>query len=55
MSTATGTEAGGASARAAPRQNSEFWGRAGRYATKVCDEPFAGEMAYMMVSLYRTG
>ena len=45
----------GETAGTATKQNAEFWGRAGRYALKVCDEPFAGEMAYMMVTLYRSG
>jgi hypothetical protein len=34
----------------------EFWDRAGRYAGTVPeDESFTGEMAYMLVTLHRTG
>ncbi len=34
----------------------EFWSHATKYATsKKEDEPFVNEMAYMMVTLHRTG
>ncbi len=34
----------------------EFWSHATKYATsKNEDEPFVNEMAYMMVTLHRTG
>lgn len=36
-------------------QNADFWGSASRYASKAQDEAFVGEMAYVMVTLHRTG
>lgn len=40
----------------APARNGEFWGCATRYASKAGqDESFVSEMAYMMVTLHRTG
>ena len=39
-----------------PARNGEFWDCAARYAAKaIQDESFVSEMAYMMVTLYRTG
>ena len=37
-----------------PARNGEFWDCAARYARSGQDESFASEMAYMMVTLYRT-
>ena len=37
-------------------EGKEFWHKATKYASKVSeDEPFVNEMAYMMVTLHRTG
>jgi len=33
----------------------DFWSSSGRYAAKTCDREFAGELAYVMVTLHRTG
>ena len=42
-------------ANSLPR-NDEFWGSAAAYASKAGqDRLFASEMAYMIVTLYRTG
>ncbi len=40
--------------KTAPGKDS-FWRRASQYASKADDEAFVGEMAYMMVTLHRTG
>ena len=32
-----------------------FWSTAGMYASSGQDKPFVNEMAYMMVTLHRTG
>ena len=37
-------------------QDRDFWQKATKYASKFTeDEPFVNEMAYMMVTLHRTG
>ena len=37
-------------------KNDIFWKHAGTYTSKAShDKSFAGEMAYMIVTLYRTG
>lgn len=39
-----------------PSRNDGFWDRAAIYASKAGhDKRFASEMAYMIVTLYRTG
>jgi len=42
-------------AAVAPGQDAGFWERANRYASKAGDEAFVAEMAYVMVTLHRTG
>lgn len=36
-------------------QNEDFWKQASIYATKNNDKSFVNEMAYVMVTLHRTG
>jgi len=36
-------------------QESTFWNDATKYASASKDEPFVKEVAYMMVTLHRTG
>lgn len=38
-----------------PRTGSGFWDDATRYAAASNDESFVDEVAYMMVTLHRTG
>jgi len=39
-----------------PSQQHIFWGSASKYASSVTnDEKFVSEIAYMMVTLHRTG
>ncbi|AFS80819.1 hypothetical protein NKOR_04665 [Candidatus Nitrosopumilus koreensis AR1] len=38
-----------------PSQDSTFWNDATRYAAASKDESFVEEVAYMMVTLHRTG
>ncbi|KFM20001.1 hypothetical protein AAA799P11_00305 [Marine Group I thaumarchaeote SCGC AAA799-P11] len=38
-----------------PSQKSTFWNDATKYASASKDEPFVEEVAYMMVTLHRTG
>ncbi|WP_185736691.1 hypothetical protein [Candidatus Nitrosopumilus sp. SW] len=38
-----------------PSQESTFWDDATKYASASKDEPFVEEVAYMMVTLHRTG
>ncbi|MHA7733917.1 hypothetical protein [Nitrosopumilus sp. S6] len=38
-----------------PSQKSDFWDDATKYASASKDEPFVEEVAYMMVTLHRTG
>ena len=41
--------------RTGTSERSAFWGDATRYAAAARDEPFVDEVAYMMVTLHRTG
>jgi len=38
-----------------PAKNSIFWNNATKYASTSSDESFVEEVAYMMVTLHRTG
>jgi|TARA_B110000093_G_scaffold7068_1_gene6737 hypothetical protein len=38
-----------------PTKNSIFWHNATKYASTSSDESFVEEVAYMMVTLHRTG
>lgn len=38
-----------------PKRENGFWDDATRYAAASSDEPFVDEVAYMMVTLHRTG
>jgi hypothetical protein len=38
-----------------PNNNGGFWKNATKYASTSDDEPFVEEVAYMMVTLHRTG
>ena len=39
-----------------PTEHKQFWHEATKYASSVDDdEPFVNEIAYMMVTLHRTG
>jgi len=40
---------------AASGQDTDFWKRANQYASRASDEAFVAEMAYVMVTLHRTG
>lgn len=40
---------------ATPERDASFWRRAGQYTSKFRDEAFVGEIAYVMVTLHRTG